>query len=218
MSLLYDLRFVPSGLSVLATLLRAFGVLSTQRRATQPLKACQLLRVKFRLELLLLSVGQIVLSLTVVLLFATLTVAVDTTIWTVYLLGSIVAVSMTSQCLWMSSVWPSSCGPFYLLRLAVGLPMTLGSFMGGVIIAGPHPRRGSTIFLQKHGAKGFVLVELFAVSLMAAAGALGMTYATSWRLVPVRRLYMLLVTSVGYAVEDLLAAIWAIWYPNDSDE
>ncbi|KAK8013790.1 hypothetical protein PG991_009383 [Apiospora marii] len=203
MSLLYDLRFVPSGLSVLATLLRAFGVLSTQRRATQPLKACQLLRVKFRLELLLLSVGQIVLSLTVMLLFTTLTVAVDTSIWTVYLLGSIVAVSMTSQCLWMSSVWPSSCGPFYLLRLAVGLPMTLGSFMGGVIIAGPHPRRGSTILLvaaaafrvrmacewamvsqQKHGAKGFVLVELFAVSLMAASGALGMTYATAWRLVP----------------------------------
>ena len=100
MSLLYDLRFVPAGLSVLATLLHAFGVLYNHRRVAQPLKACQLLRVKFRLELLLLSVSQIVLSFAALVVFATLTVFVEANIWTVYLLGSIVAVSMISQVHW----------------------------------------------------------------------------------------------------------------------
>ena len=102
MSRLYDLRFVPAGLSVLATLLHAFSVLCKHRRATQPLKACQLLRVKFRLELLLLSVSQIILSLAVVVVFAMLTVFVEIDIWTVYLLGSIVAASMINQVHWPS--------------------------------------------------------------------------------------------------------------------
>ena len=100
MALLYDLRFVPAGLSVLATLLHAFDVLHKHRRVAQPLKACQLFRVKFRLELLFLSASQIILSLAVVVVFAMLTVFVEINIWTVYLLGSIVAVSMISQVHW----------------------------------------------------------------------------------------------------------------------
>jgi len=109
MSLLYDLRFIPAGLSVLATLIHAFGVLCKHRRVAQPVKACQLLRVKFRLELLLLSVSQIILSLVAVVVFATLTVFVEINIWTVYLLGSIVAASMINQVHWPTGIEYHRC-------------------------------------------------------------------------------------------------------------
>ena len=109
MILLYDLRFVPAGLSVLATLLHAFGVLYKHRRVAQPLKACQLFRVKFRLELLFLSVSQIILSLGVVVVLATLTIVVEIDIWTIYLLGSIVAVSMINQVHWPNGTEKHRC-------------------------------------------------------------------------------------------------------------
>ena len=109
MILLYDLRFIPAGLSVLATLLHAFGVLYKNRRVAQPLKACQLFRVKFRLELLFLSVSQIILSLGVVVVLATLTIVVEIDIWTIYLLGSIVAVSMINQVHWPNGTENHRC-------------------------------------------------------------------------------------------------------------
>ena len=109
MSILYDLRFVPADLSVLATLLHTFGVLCKHRRVGQPLKACQLLRVKFRLELLFLSISQIILSLAVVVVFATLTIVIEIDIWTIYLLGSIVAVSMVNQVHWPTGTEKHRC-------------------------------------------------------------------------------------------------------------
>ncbi|KAK8106705.1 hypothetical protein PG999_010064 [Apiospora kogelbergensis] len=219
MALLYDLRFVPAGLSVLVTLLHAFGVLYNHRRVAQPLKACQLLRVKFRLELLLLSVGQIVLSFAVVVVFATLTVFIEINIWTVYLLGSIVAVSMIM--------------PLDEQDVAI----TLGSFLGGIIIADVYAYHGSTFMLvsaaifrlwvacewmvysqKKHRTKGCVFMEAFLLSIMVLAGAMGITCAKDWRLLPVLRLYMLLIISVGYGVEDLLVAALSIRYQDDDDE
>ncbi|KAK7937479.1 uncharacterized protein PG986_014347 [Apiospora aurea] len=209
MTLLYDLRFVPAGLSVLATLLHAFDVLHKHRRVAQPLKACQLLRVKFRLELLFLSASQIILSLAVVVVFATLTVLVEINSWTIYLLGSVVA------CLWMSRMWPSVHGSLHLLRLAVGLPIALGSFFGGIIIADVYAYHGSTVMFvsaaafrlwvacewmvysqKKHRTKGCVFMEAFLLSLMVLAGTMGMTCVKGWRLLPVLRLYMLLYANV----------------------
>ncbi|KAK8120362.1 hypothetical protein PG999_004482 [Apiospora kogelbergensis] len=219
MSLLYDLRFVPAGLSVLATLLHAFSVLYNHRRVAQPLKACQLLRVKFRLELLLLSVSQIVLSFAVVVVFATLTVFVEANVWTVYLLGSIVAVSMimpldeqdVAISTWVITLAPARCG----------FADSPGFLFGGIIIADVYAYHGSTVMLVSAAAfRLWVACEwmAFLLSLMVVAGAMGITCVKYWRLLPVLRLYMLLVIPVGYGLEDLLVAIWAIRYQNGSDE
>jgi len=110
-------------------------------------------------------------------------------------------------------MWPSVHGSLRLLRLAVGMPIALGSFLGGIIIAGVHAYHGSTVMLvsaaafrlwvacewivysqKKHRMKGYVFMEAFLLSLMVVAGAMGITYAKDWRLLPVLRLYMLLVS------------------------
>lgn len=97
MSILYDLRYVPFGLSVLATLLWGFYVLSQDRRDTRTLKACQLLRVRFRLGFLLLFSSHVFLSLITRVVFLALTITLETDPWTVYLLGSIICQCMISQ-------------------------------------------------------------------------------------------------------------------------
>ncbi|KAK8106619.1 hypothetical protein PG999_009978 [Apiospora kogelbergensis] len=221
MALLYDLRFVPAGLSVLVTLLHAFGVLYNHRRVAQPLKACQLLRI--------------VLSFAVVVVFATLTVFIEINIWTVYLLGSIVAVSMimpldeqdVAISTWVITLAPAHC-------VFTDSP---GFLFGGIIIADVYAYHGSTFMLvsaaifrlwvacewmvysqKKHRTKGCVFMEAFLLSIMVLAGAMGITCAKDWRLLPVIRLYMLLIISVGYGVEDLLVAALSIRYQDDDDE
>ena len=93
----YYLRYVPWGTSMLAIILRIIRVGMQYREHTQPVAACQMVYVKYRLAFSIVVASQHLLSVCASTVFLTLAGVGDVGTWTSYLLSSLVALSMVNQ-------------------------------------------------------------------------------------------------------------------------
>ena len=91
------LRYIPWGTIMLTIILRIFCVGMQYREHTQPVAACQMVYVKYRLAFSIVVASQHVLSVCASTVFLTLAGVEDVGAWTSYLLSSRVALSMVNQ-------------------------------------------------------------------------------------------------------------------------